>query len=143
MYVWWNFEGMIHWEFTDHYSQQLERVYEIWRRRYPELVNRSRVLLQARPHTARTTVTKIQEFGGMELLPHSAYSPHLAPSDYHLFGSMAHFLCGRNFEDIQAVDVSLTEFFATKTRDWCHRGIINLSKRWLKTMESDGLYFEE
>ena len=45
------------------------------RRRYPTLVKRSRLLLQQdneRPHTARTTMTKIQKLGGIELLPHPA-----------------------------------------------------------------------
>ena len=61
--VWWNLDGVIHWEFVpngrevdaDLYSQQLERVHEILRRRYRALVNRNRVLLQqdsARTHTA-------------------------------------------------------------------------------------------
>ena len=88
--VWWNFEGMIHWEFVlngravdaDLYSQQLERVHEILRRRYPALVNRNRVLLQqdnARLHKARITMTKIQELEGIELQPHPAYSPDLVP----------------------------------------------------------------
>ena len=43
--VWWNFEGVIHWNFipngravdADLYSQQLEIVHEILRRRYPVL----------------------------------------------------------------------------------------------------------
>ena len=75
-------------------------------------------------------MTKIQELGGIELLPHPAYSPDLAPSDYHLFPPMAHFLRGRNFENFEAVEVGLTEFFASKkTRDWYRRGIIKLSQR--------------
>ena len=60
----WNFEDVIHWEFVtkeravdaDLYSQQLERVHELLRWRYPALVNGNRVLLQqnnARPHTPR------------------------------------------------------------------------------------------
>ena len=125
MFVWWNFEGVIHWEFdpngravdADLYSQQLEQVHEIFRCRYWALVNRNRVILQqnnARPHIARTTMAKIQELAGIELLSHPAYSPHLAPSDYHLFPSMAHFLHGRNFENTDAVQVVLTEFFAWK-----------------------------
>ena len=56
---------------------------------------------------------------------------------------MAHFLRGRNFQNIEAVEVSLNEFFTSKTRDWYRRGIINLAERWLKMIESDGLYFEE
>ena len=113
--VWWNFEGVIHSDYVpigravvaDLYSQQLERVHEILRRRYPALVNRYRVILQqgnARPHTAGTIMTKIQDFGGIELLPHPAYRPDLAPSGYHLFRSMAHSLRGRNFENIEAVE---------------------------------------
>ena len=98
----------------------MEGVYEILRQSYPALVNQNRVLLQqdnARPHTTRTTMTKLQELGEIELLPHPAYSPDLAPTDYHLFRSMAHFLCGRNFENVEAVEVPLAEFLASKTRD--------------------------
>ena len=100
---------------ADLYFQQLERVHEILRPRYPASVNLNRVLLQqnnAKPQTARSTLTNIQELGGMELLPHPAYSPDLESSNYHLFQPMAHFLCGRNFENIEAVEVGLTEFFA-------------------------------
>ena len=123
----WNFEDVIHWEVVPNwravdpelYSQELERVHEILRRRYPALVNRNRILLQqdnARPNTARTTMTNIQKFRGIELLPHPSYSRDLAPSDYQLFRSMAHFLRRRNFENTEAVEVGLTEFFASKTR---------------------------
>ena len=120
---------------ADLYSQQLDRVYEILRRIYPAFFNRDRILLQQNiartPHTTGTIKTKMQELGWFELLPHPAYNPDLAPSDYHLFQSMIHSLRGRNFESIEAVEVSHTEFFAPKTRDWYRRGIINLSERWL------------
>ena len=56
---------------ADLYSQQLEQVYEILKRRCPALVKWNRILLQqdnVRLHTARTTMTKIQKLGGMELL---------------------------------------------------------------------------
>ena len=86
---------------------------------------------------------KIQDLTGMELLPHPAFSPDLVPSDYHLFQSMAHFLHERNFENTEAVEVGLTDLYASKTRDWYHLGIINLTERWLKTIESDCLLFEE
>ena len=60
------------------YSQQLEWVNEILRRRYPALVNRNRVFLQqdnARPQTVQhQTMTKIQEFGGIPLLPHPQHT---------------------------------------------------------------------
>ena len=113
--IWWNFVGVMHWEFVpngravdaDKYSQQLERVHEILRRRCTALVNRNTIVLQqdnARPHTALRTVTKIQELGGIEMLPHPTYSPGFAPSNYNLFRSMVHFLSGRNFEKIEAAE---------------------------------------
>ena len=94
------------------------------------------------PHTARTTMTKIQELGGIELLPHPAHSTDLAPSYYHLFRSMAHYLRGRYFENIEAVEVGLTEFFDQKPETGTVDGIINLAERWFKTTESDMFYFE-
>ena len=41
------------------------------------------------------------------------------------------------------MEEGLTEFFASKTRDWYRRGITNLAERWLKTIELHGLYFQE
>jgi Transposase (partial DDE domain) len=72
--IWWNFEGVIHFELVPEglainaqlYSQQLERMYAALGERYPALVNRKRVLLQqdnARPHTAHLTQEKIAELG--------------------------------------------------------------------------------
>lgn len=130
--VWWNFEGAIHFELvpegqsinSELYSEQLERMYTVLRQRYPALVNRKRVLLQqdnARPHTAQTTQDKITELQGVELLPHPAYSPDLAPSDYHLFRSMAHFLRGRHFANYEQVEEACQEFFASKDPAWYRR----------------------
>jgi len=45
----------------------------------------------APPHTAKLVKETIEAFG-WEILSHAAYSPDLAPSDYHLFASMGHTL---------------------------------------------------
>jgi histone-lysine N-methyltransferase SETMAR len=90
--VWWNYEGPIYYELVpdgrtinaEVYSQQLEKMYTVLLEKYPALVNRKRVLLQqdnARPHTAKKTLQKMEELEGTELLPHPAFSPALAPSD--------------------------------------------------------------
>lgn len=152
--VWWNYEGPVHWELVPDgtavdgnlYAAQLQRVYEALSTRYPALVNRGRAILQhdnAPAHTSRTVKQKIMELQGIEVLPHPAYSPDLAPSDYHLFRSMAHFLRGRRFSSEEEVKTAMAEFFASKTADWYRQGITQLAERWLRVIETDGLYFEE
>jgi histone-lysine N-methyltransferase SETMAR len=57
------------------------------------------VLLQhdtARPHTARATAKKIKDLR-LECIPHTAYSPDLAPSDYHVFGPLKEAVGGKKF----------------------------------------------
>jgi histone-lysine N-methyltransferase SETMAR len=52
--------------------------------------NPAEMLLQhdnARPHTSLRTLEDIIKMGWM-VLPHPPYSPDLAPSDFHLFGSL-------------------------------------------------------
>jgi histone-lysine N-methyltransferase SETMAR len=59
----------------------------------------SGVLLQhdnVRPHTARATAKKITDLH-LECIPHHAYSPDLAPSDYHVFGPLKEALGGKKF----------------------------------------------
>lgn len=152
--VWWNFEGIVHFELVpdgrgitaEVYSHQLERVEAVMRERYPALVNRKRVLLQqdnAPPHTARRTQEKIRDDLNFELLPHPAYSPDLAPSDYHLFRALAHFLRGRRFNSSEEVENGCREFFASKTPEWYRAGIEQLADRWLRIIDHNGLYFKE
>jgi histone-lysine N-methyltransferase SETMAR len=117
--VWWNFEGVIHFELVPNncselYSAQLDRMYVELSRKYPALFNRKRVVLQqdnVSPHTARKTKEKFRELDATELLPHPAYSPDLAPSDFNLFRAIEHFLRGRSFKTIEDVEMGCSEFF--------------------------------
>lgn len=89
------------------------------------MVNKKWVLLQqdiTSPHTARLTQEKIQQVDATEFLPHPAYSLDLALSDFHL---------------VQY------ELFASKDKAWHHCRIVELTERWIQTIESSGPYFEE
>lgn len=152
--VWWNFEGVLHFELVpdgkpitaELYCQQLERVYDAVKLKYPALIGRKRALFHqdnAKPHTAKKTKEKFEQMEGVEILPHPAYSPDAAPSDYGLFRSMEHFLRGRRFESFDEVQVAAVEFFQSKTKEWYLQQIRMLADRWRKIVESDGLYFEE
>lgn len=151
--VWWNYEGVIHFELTENnqvvdadlYCEQLDRMYDKLITKYPAFTNLKRALLQqdnARPHTAKKTLEKIKELDAFELMPHPAYSPDLAPSDYHLFRSMAHFLRGRKFNNSSEVENACQEFFSSKTKEWYRGGIQELATRWLQVIQANGLYFE-
>jgi histone-lysine N-methyltransferase SETMAR len=125
--VWWNFEGIIHFELVPNNlaidaelcSAQLDRMYAELSRKYLALVNRRRVLLQqdnASPHTARKTKGRLRELDAPELLPHPAYSPDHAPSDFHLLRPMEHFLRGRSFKTVEDVEIVCREYFASKDK---------------------------
>ena len=55
----------------------------------------------ARPHVAQVVKTYLETLK-WEVLPHPPYSPDIAPSDYHLFRSMAHGLADlRSYEEVK------------------------------------------
>ena len=120
-------------------------MYTVLKEKYPALVNRNRVLFQqdnSRSHTSRKTPQKLEEFDGVNLLPHPAYSSDLALFDFCLFRSMALFLLGRMFENIADVEQGCREFFVFKPKYWYLKGIENLSRQRQKTIDHNGIYFE-
>ena len=106
--IWWNVDGIMHFELVPNgcaisaklYCQQLEQVYEKSKQKYPALINQKHILMQqdnAKPHPSRKTKDKFEELDSVKVLPHAAYSPDCAPSDYGLFHSMQRFLKGCRF----------------------------------------------
>ncbi|KOC61211.1 Histone-lysine N-methyltransferase SETMAR [Habropoda laboriosa] len=96
----------------------------------------------ARPHTSGLTMAKIAEFK-FNLLPQPAYSPDLAPSDFHLFPKLKKFLRGCRFssddELIAAVNVYFEDLQEKDFRD----GITGLEHRWMNCIEVQGDYVEK
>lgn len=137
--VFWNREGIGHYELmaTGRYYKILDHV----RRR---LLNGRRIVLQhdnATPHTAKVTKTWLKD-AGWDVLEHPPYSPDLAPSDYHLFRSMEHWLRGKKFESRIALENSLIDFFNSKNRDFYACGIDLLPDKWQEVIDVDGEYFD-
>ncbi|KAG5324977.1 MOS1T transposase, partial [Pseudoatta argentina] len=54
----------------------------------------------ARPHVAKPVKTYLETLK-WKVLPHPPYSPDIAPSDFHLFRSMAHGLADRRFHSYE------------------------------------------
>src|SRR3954469_19479672 len=91
------------------FRDQLEQLREALQQKREALLRSGAMLLidNARPHTAKETKAKILELG-FETLAHPPYSPDLAPTDYHLFGSLQHFLEEQSFSDMDEVEEALT-----------------------------------
>ncbi|XP_004208958.2 histone-lysine N-methyltransferase SETMAR-like [Hydra vulgaris] len=148
--VWWSIRGIVHFEVlipgqtvnADLYCQQLDRVNQALVENYPAIVNRKDVILQhdnARPHCARRTLEKINELG-WEVLPHPPYSPDIAPSDFHLFRSLQHFLSDKKFQTLYCLKNGISRYFNDKPIHFFRSGIESLPARWQKVVENEGDY---
>ncbi|XP_076057162.1 histone-lysine N-methyltransferase SETMAR-like [Oratosquilla oratoria] len=129
----------------DLYSQELKRVQQALRQKEPALVNRKGVLFlhdNARPDVTRVVRDTIQQLG-WETLCHPPYLPDLAPSDYHLFHSLDNHIRGKSFTNEADLRQALTDFFTSKTPEYCRKGIEQLETRWKKVLDADGDYFED
>ena len=90
--------------------------------RLREAVKKERrgILLQhdnASPHTSHVSSTAIHDCG-FELLPHSPYSPDLAPSDYHLFSNLKKALGGKRFSDDNELKAFVNGWLHGKTQNF-------------------------
>lgn len=146
--VWWDQKGVIHYELLERnqtitseiYCQQLRRLEAAICEKRSEKSHQ--VILHhdnARPHTAKLTKSVIEKMD-WEILPHPAYSPDLAPTDFHLFRSLSNAMRGISFDDDAHLKNWLEEFFSSKTSDFFKRGIQKLPCRWEEVISSGGQY---
>jgi hypothetical protein len=90
---------------------------------YEERPKKKTVILQhdnANTHTARLTLQTIQK-KGCELLSYPPHSPDLAPSDYHLLGSLKDHLRGHHSETDEAVQETV--------RNWLRGAVTDFNSR--------------
>ena len=136
--VWWDVQGIIHWEVLPlnqtinaaFYCLQLDRLHSNLVAKRPGLINRRGVILHhdnARPHAAVITRQKLLGFG-WEVLPHPPYSPHLAPTDYHLFRALNNSFSQKIFDDLDAVKTAIQDVFTRNRRNFTAVGFISYQK---------------
>ncbi|KAG5317534.1 MOS1T transposase, partial [Pseudoatta argentina] len=94
-----------------------------------------------RPHVAKPVKTYLETLK-WEVLPHPPYSPDIAPSDFHLFRSMAHGLADRRFHSYEEAQKWIDSWIASKDMSFFRRGIHVLPERWEKVVFNDGQYFK-
>lgn len=150
--VWWSMGGVIHFSFldpgetitADKYCTELEEMHRKLIIKHPAMTNRHGVILlhdNARPHISKVTLNKLKDLK-YETLPHPAYSPDLAPTDYHLFKHLDHFFSNKTFTNREGVQNALSDFLDSKDTSFYESGIRNLVIQWQKCVDSDGAYFD-
>lgn len=159
--VFWDFKGIVHREYlprghtinSDKYCAILKNLDESIRRKRPEHVGddgKCNIILQhdnAKPHVSKKTKEALAVLG-WEVLTHPPYSPDLAPSDYHLFLSMANAQRGCKFANDEEAKQFSDSFFLEKEVDgvgddnfFC-RGILKLPERWRMCIAANGEFFD-
>jgi len=109
--VWWDQEGVIYYELLkpgeiiNAYRYQLIKLHRAMREKRPHYRkgHDKLIFLHAPSHTS-TMVQNYLETLNWEVLPHPAYSPDLAPSDYHPFsggGPRARLAALRFYENVR------------------------------------------
>ncbi|GBP04116.1 Mariner Mos1 transposase [Eumeta japonica] len=119
-------------------SPSLKQKWPLYKQRYDKVI-----LLHdnARGHVAKPVKTYL-ETHHWEVLSHPPYSPDIAPSDFHLFGSVAHGLADQRFHSYEEAKKWIHPWIASKDMSFFQRGIHKLLERWEKVVASDGQYFE-
>src|SRR4051812_5970478 len=80
---------------------------------------------------------------GWDVLPHPAYSPDFALSDYHLFRSMEHFLREKEFKKDKKFRNQLDIFFNSKLQSFYREGIRKLPVQWQRDIANHENYFDD
>ena len=77
-----------------------------------------------------------------EVLPHTLYSPDIAPSDFHLFRSVPNGLSEQPFSSYKNTKNCVESWIASKDESFFWRGVRMLPERWENVVASDGQFFE-
>ena len=72
-----------------------------------------------------------------------AYSPNLAPSDYHLFGFVKDQLRGQLYETTEAIQKAVRQCLRMAGTEFYRRDIFKLSELWEKCVQRSGDYVEK
>ena len=96
----------------------------------------------ARPHTTIRTKDAITSFE-WTTVPHSPYSPDLAPSDYHLFGTMKDALRDKHYGNDEEMKIAVKNWLRKQSPEFYKTRIHALIQRWNSAIERDVDYVEK
>ena len=130
---------------TERHQQQLMQLSRALKLKCPQYAKRhDRVTFQqdnARPHVAKVVKETLKALN-WDVLAHPPYSSDIAPSDCHMFRSMAYGLAEHHFTSYEEVKNWVNSWIASKDEKFFKQGIRVLPERWSRVVERDGRYFE-
>lgn len=102
------------------------------------------LLLQdnAPPHMSQVAMAAC-EACSFQTLPHPAYSPDLAPSDFHLFRFLKNHIRGTHFDTDDDVMDAVDSWLNQQEESFFRTGIEALESRWMKCISLKGDYIEK
>ena len=92
-----------------------------------------------RVYTCKVAIDAVER-NGYELIPHPAYSPYQAPSDFFLFPNLKKDIRGLHFRSDEEVVTAVEEFVSGKNpqADFFSSGLMALEHRWSKCITLEG-----
>ena len=150
--VFFDFNGIVHHELSPrgqtvnkkYYLQVQRRLREVIRKKRPDLWKNKSWLLHHDNAPAHTSLL-VREFlakNNTVTMPHSPYSPDMAPCNFFLFPKIKRTLKGRRFtaiDDIKSASLKKLKAIPKIEFEKCFE---DWKKRWHKCIISNGDYFE-
>ena len=96
----------------------------------------------ARVPTCKVAMDAVER-NGYQLIPHPAYSPDLAPSDFFLFPYLKKDIRGLHFRSDEDVVTAVEEWVNGKDPDFFNSGLMALDYCWSKCITLEGNYIEQ
>ena len=93
-------------------------------------------------HTSQVAMSAATKCG-FEVLPHSPYSPDLAPSDFYQFPKLKTNLRDRNFGSNEGVINAINEYMGEQDEDSYFEGVSKREQGWRKWINMKGDYIEK
>ncbi|GBP05812.1 Mariner Mos1 transposase [Eumeta japonica] len=108
LWIWWDQLGVMYYELLNSsvtitgtlYRTQLMRLSRVLKEKRPQYYSRYDKIILLQDNALPCVTAPVKNYLktlDWEVLPHPPYSPDIAPSDYHLFRSMAHALSEQRF----------------------------------------------
>ena len=96
----------------------------------------------ARVHTCKIAMDAVEQ-NGYELIPHPAYSPDFAPSDYFLFLKLKKDIRRCHFQSNEEVVAAVEEWVRDKDPGFFSSGLMALEHRWSKCIILEDNYIQK